>query len=153
MVLSLAGQQYALPVGAVEEIIRAVAVARLPDAPGITEGVIDVRGQFVPVLDVRRCFGLAARAIAPADHFVIARAGTRVVALRGDGPARIERVSTERIRTTGEIVPGISGVAGLVTLPDGIVLIADLAAFLSAAESHALDAALSAYASGDEARR
>ena len=48
LVFHLNAQRYGLPVADVQEVVRAVAVAPLPKAPRIVEGVIDVRGRLVP---------------------------------------------------------------------------------------------------------
>src|SRR5437016_2215466 len=69
----LGGQRYAILAADAVEVQRAVAVARLPRSPPIVEGVIDLRGALVPVLDVRSRFGLPPRPPVPADHLVFAR--------------------------------------------------------------------------------
>lgn len=138
LVLAVGALRCALRMEDVVEVVRAVAVAPLPGAPPICEGVIDVRGDLVPVLDLRRRVGSAPRAAVPEDHFVIARAGARVVALRADGTVWLARVPADAIRDAS----GLSRaeyVVGAATLADGLVVVTDLAAFLSAAESDALD--------------
>ena len=60
LLFELAAQRFAVALGDVIEVVRAVAIRRLPSAPAITLGIIDVRGEIIPVLDVRARFGLAA---------------------------------------------------------------------------------------------
>ena len=48
---------YALPVGAVREIVRAQSVAPLPGAPPLIEGLVDLRGRLIPVVDLARVVG------------------------------------------------------------------------------------------------
>jgi hypothetical protein len=56
VVFEVGGQVYALPALDVHELIRAVAIVPLPRAPAIVEGIINLRGKIVPVLDIRSRF-------------------------------------------------------------------------------------------------
>lgn len=141
VVMLVGAQRCALRLCDVQEIVRAVAVTPLPGAPPITEGVVDVRGDVVPVLDVRQRIGQPPRAVRLDDHFVIARAATRTVALRADGAVTLASVSPEAVRHAAAVTPA-RYVAGFVTLADGLAVVTDLATFLSAAESGAIDRAL-----------
>ncbi|WP_225411912.1 chemotaxis protein CheW [Stigmatella hybrida] len=140
----LEGQRYALPSTDVRELVRAVSLTPLPRAPDVVEGLLNLRGQLLPVLDLRRRFRLPARPLSPADHFIIARAGPREVGLRVDraeGLLPLEPGALDEAPTT---LPGVGYVAGAVKLPDGLVLVHDLKTFLSEAEALALDTALTA---------
>jgi purine-binding chemotaxis protein CheW len=144
--------QYALRADAVAEIIRAVAVTPLPNAPAVIEGLIDLRGRIAPVFDVRLRFGLRSRPVAAADQFIIVRASSRLAALHVDRVldlADVDDGSVEPLQGQVSSSPHIDGVA---LLPDGMALIHDVDAFLSAAEAESLDAALVASAGADRAR-
>ena len=56
--LGVAGEIYAAPVEKVQEILDMRPIARLPQAPANLLGMIDVRGQGIPVLDLRATLGL-----------------------------------------------------------------------------------------------
>lgn len=142
VVFRLGEQRYALALAAVERIVRAAEVTRLPKAPSIVLGVLDVEGRVLPVLDVRQRFGLQDREITPADQFLIARTSLRTVVLVVDEAQEvIERPQAEIIGTR-EIVPGLAQLQGVVRLDDGLVLIHDLEKFLSLDEARALDEAM-----------
>jgi purine-binding chemotaxis protein CheW len=51
------GRSYALEVGQVREIVRSAVVTPLPKAPALIEGVIDLRGSVLPVIDLGRALG------------------------------------------------------------------------------------------------
>ncbi len=143
LIFELAGQRYGLPVSDVREIVRAVPLVLLPGAPGIVEGVINVRGSVVPVLDVRRRFRLPPRPLQHTDHLVIARLAGRPVALRVDRAVGLARLAA----TDVEDLPDLSTTthaSRIAKLPGDLVLIQDLRALLSQAESAALDQALPA---------
>lgn len=141
VVFRLGGQRYAVAAGLVEEIVRVVAGARLPAPPPLVESVIDFHGRLVPVLDVRARFGLSPKAVELSDRLIVARAGARTVALRVDD---VDEVASLISDSPESVAPVLPHVAGLARTPEGIVVIHDLAAFLSAAEGDAVDAALAA---------
>jgi purine-binding chemotaxis protein CheW len=141
LVFELAAVRYAIPLTSVREVVRAVLVTPLPEAPPVIEGVIDVRGELVPVLDLRLRFGHSARALDPDDRLIVAWTGDRLVSMRCERTEWIETVPGDAV---SEPPYGRDGrISGIAQLPDGVVLIQDLAAFLDEAESVALDSALS----------
>jgi len=141
LVFEVEGERWALPAADVRELVRAVAVSRLPGAPRGVDGVIDVRGELVPVLDLRGRLGLPARAVRPDEHFVIAHAG-RTVAIRADRAVEIATIDGSTLADPRAAVPSAAHVSAVARLPEGMVLIHDLRAFLDPAEAGALDAAL-----------
>ena len=146
LVFAVEGERYGVWTEDVREVVRAVAVSRLPGAPPIVHGVIGVRGRLVPVLDLRARFGLPRKEVDPAELFVIADAAGRMVAVRAD---RVEGISwlEEGMMEAPDVGDASSGlVSGAARLGDGMVLVHDLAAFLSAAEAASLDASLAAAA-------
>ncbi|SEU37697.1 chemotaxis protein CheW [Stigmatella erecta] len=140
----LEGQRYALPSMDVRELVRAVSLTPLPRAPDVVEGLLNLRGQLLPVLDLRRRFRLPPRPLSPADHFIIARAGPREVGLRVDRAEGLLTLAPGALDEAPSTLPGVGYVAGAVKLPEGLVLVHDLKTFLSEAEALALDTALTA---------
>lgn len=142
VVFTLAEQRYALRLGSVERVVRAVEITPLPQAPEIVLGVINMQGRVVPVVSVRKRFGLAEREIELSDQFIIARTARRAVALVVDAVhdvvscAEAQRVAAERI------LPGLEHVEGVLKLPDGMILLHDPDRFLSLDEEQALGAAM-----------
>ena len=144
LVFEVGGQRYALPTADVLELVRAVAITPLPDAPAVIEGVVDVRGRVLPVLDIRARFRLPAKALDPSDHFIVASAGPRGVILRVDRATHLALVDEASVQPPQTLGPSATYVAGVAKLEDGLVLIHDLTTFLSAAEAASLEEALRA---------
>jgi len=141
LTFEVGGSRFALPVRLLHEVVRAVAIAPLPKAPPIVEGVINVRGTVVPILDIRQRFGLSPTPVAPEQHLLIAQSGGRVVALRVDRAVDLVSVDEAAIESAARVVPGAEYVAGIAKLPDGLIVIHDLERFLSLEEAGQLDAA------------
>ncbi|MGH7589840.1 MAG: chemotaxis protein CheW [Gemmatimonadales bacterium] len=153
LVFEVAGRRLALPASALHEVVRAVAITPLPKAPPIVEGVVNVRGTLVPALDIRQRFGLPGVPVAPGQHLLIARAGSRTVALRVDRALDLIAVDKSAIASAARVAPGAEYVAGIAKLPDGVLVIHDLERFLSLDEAADIDAALTGEAAGTPARR
>lgn len=126
------------------EVVRAVAIRRLPSAPAISLGIIDVRGEIIPVFDVRLRFGHPHKPLALSDQFVIAQAGPRRVALHVDSALGLQKLSVLAVQDAANLPNELAHVNGVAPTDEGLVLIHDLRGFLSQAEAHALDAALEA---------
>jgi purine-binding chemotaxis protein CheW len=135
--------RYALPLATVARIVRAVETTPLPRAPATVVGVIDVHGEVLPVLNLRRKLQLAEREITPSDHFLIARTERRTLVLVIDRPEAVIEVPAVEIVNTNAIESCPEQFRGIVKLPDGLVLIHDLEKFLSLEEELALNDALS----------
>jgi purine-binding chemotaxis protein CheW len=144
LVFEVEGQRYGLPTTDVRELVRAVTITPLPNAPAVIEGVVNVRGRVLPVLDMRARFRLPARPLDPSDHFIVATAGARGVILHVDGATHLALIDEASIQPSPTLGPSATYVAGVAKLEDGMVLIHDLTTFLSDAEAASLDEALRA---------
>jgi hypothetical protein len=77
VVFNLDEQQYALHLAAVERIVRVAEITPVPKAPAIVLGVINVQGQVIPVINIRKRFRLPDREMSLSDHLIIARTAKR----------------------------------------------------------------------------
>ena len=132
-----------LPASSVQEIVRAIAITALPGAPAIIEGVVNVRGQIVPVVDVRRRLALPAKSLDPSEFLVILQLPPRSFAMRVDDLDDLVEIPAGGAEPSAALSPALRDRAGLAAHPDGVLVIYDPAAFVSQAEAEAVDALLS----------
>jgi purine-binding chemotaxis protein CheW len=92
LIFEIDGQRHGLPAADVQELLAALLVMPLPGAPDGIEGVINLRGEIVPVLDVRKRFGMATKPVALADHFIVVRTSDRALALHVDRAVELARL-------------------------------------------------------------
>lgn len=152
LVFEVEGEVYGVAAERVREIVRAVLPTPLPSAPRVIAGVINYRGDPVPLIDVRARFGKPERPLAPEEAFVILQPlteGARKLALRTDRVRELIRVPHASIVPMDETAPRALYAAGTAVLPSGLLLICDVARFLDQAERMTLAGALGALA--DEA--
>jgi purine-binding chemotaxis protein CheW len=142
IVFSLDGQRFGLTLGAVERVERAVEITPIPRMPDNVLGVVNLRGQIIPVFNMRRRFRFPEREIDPSDQLIFARTQTRPVALLVDAVTVVIEPDVQDVRPATDIFPNLDGIDALVKGPDGLVLIHDLDRFLSHGEDNALAEAL-----------
>jgi purine-binding chemotaxis protein CheW len=135
-------QQYALPLPMVQRVLPMVAVSPLPQAPSIALGVINLHGQVIPVLDIRRRLGFPARDYGLTAHLLVARTSRRILALPVDEVWGVREVAAEAVVPPAAILPHLGHIAGIVVLADGLLVIQDLEALLSLEEEQWLAEAL-----------
>ena len=144
VVFGLDGGRYALPLGAVDRIVRAAHVTPLPRAPSVILGALDVAGSVLPVFSLRRRLRLREQAIRLEDQFLIARSRGRSVVLLIDSAHDVLGLPVTAAVDATTLTTDSSGyIRGVISLPDGMVLIHDLDSFLSPEELYAMDEALS----------
>ena len=138
VLFTLADRRLALPLSAVERVVRVVEITPLPQAPEIVRGVINVGGRVIPVLDIRSRFGLPARPTALSDHLVLANAATRTVALLAESVQGVAAFPEEAVIAGENILPGLEYVRGVVKQDGELILLFDLALLLSREEESLL---------------
>ena len=142
ILLTVDGQTYALHLEAVDRILRMVAVTPLPGAPDAVEGVINIQGEVVPVVSIRRRLGLAERTAGAADSLLVARARSRRLAIIAESVLGVVERPADAIVSTGDLAQRVRHIEGVLKTSDGLVLIQDLDRFFSPEEERSLDLAL-----------
>ena len=139
----IAQEEFALDVLSVQEINRMVEVTRVPKAPYFVEGVINLRGRIIPVLDLRRRFGLPASDRTDDSRIMVVLVRQRMVGLIVD-----EVVEVLRLPKTGiEPPPSVGGAAGaeftqgVGRIDNRLLIVLDLNRLLLPNEQAAMEAA------------
>jgi purine-binding chemotaxis protein CheW len=138
----LGGERFAIRAESVVEVVPSAAVAPLPFAAGVVAGALVVRGDLLPVFDVRGVLRLPERPVAVDDHFVVALAGGRTLALVTEGVEDLVTVGDETLVPAHLLSARGPAGANVAQLEDGTWAVLDLGAFLTAAEQQELDAVL-----------
>ena len=142
VIFTLDELRYALHLTCVERVVRMVEITPLPKAPEIVLGVINMHGEVIPVVDIRKRFRLPIREVNLDDQMMIARTPRRLLALPVDLVKGLAEYSEEEIVVPEKIVAGTEYVEGVLKLPDGLILIHDLEKFLSLEEEKILNGAV-----------
>jgi purine-binding chemotaxis protein CheW len=142
VLFTLDEQRYALYLHAVTRVVRTVEITRLPKVPEIIRGMVNVQGQVIPVVDIRKRFRLPEREPELSDQLIIANTASRSVALVVEAVEGVIEHPGQEMIPPEKILPGMEYIKGVIKLEDGLVLIHDVDKFLSLKEDKELDAAL-----------
>ena len=134
------GEEYAIPILSVHEINRMMEITRVPQAPPFLDGVINLRGKIIPVIDLRTRFGLD-RTDRTAEHrIVVVEVRERVIGFTVDRVNEVLRISSDIV----DDAPAMGGVdadyvRGVGKLDDRLLIMLDLDALFSDQEIDSLE--------------
>jgi purine-binding chemotaxis protein CheW len=108
LVFTLAGRRYAVPLGRTREIVRYRRPTPLPHVPPFLDGVVSVRGEVIPVVNLHARLGLGGAAPARAGRFVVVSApGAGSAALHVGDLVGVLRPSSGELQPLGDPAPMI----------------------------------------------
>ncbi|MDR2104539.1 MAG: chemotaxis protein CheW [Deferribacteraceae bacterium] len=127
---------YGLNIMAVEEIIRMLDITPVPRAPSFVEGIINLRGRIIPVVDLRKRLHITAAPIGGNTRIVVMKVDERRLGFIVD---KVEEVMDIPLSSIGE-APGISPtvkqqyVEGVARMPKGMIILLDILRIFSPEE-------------------
>lgn len=133
-------EEFGIDILKVQEIIRPVEITRVPNAPTYVEGVINLRGRIVPVVDLRKRFGLPRRDHDKNTRIIVVELTDKVVGFMMDAVKEVIRVERSVIEPPPDLAIGIDAhyITGVAKLDDRLLILLDLDEVLSAEEQAAL---------------
>ncbi|MGE3267742.1 MAG: chemotaxis protein CheW [Chloroflexota bacterium] len=142
VVLELAGEAYGVEIGRVEEIIRMQPITRIPNGPAFIEGVTNLRGRVIPVLDLRKRFGLPSSDATRRSRIVVGELGEHTVGLVVDGVSEVLLVGSDSVEPPSTLVTSADSafLRGVAKLEERLILLLDLSRILTRAEQEDLAA-------------
>ncbi len=135
LTFKLADQEYALDIGNVVQVVRMVAVTRAPKAPPHIEGMINLRGKVIPVINLRQRCGLRDEPYDLNTQLLIARFNGRMLALMVDVVSEVLSVAQDGIEPPDQIGPQMKYLSAVGKLGDRLILILDLHTLLTDEEA------------------
>ena len=105
VVFRLRDEEFGLPINQVTRIVRVPEITKVPEAPGFIEGVINLRGDVIAVIDLARQFELPAIAERPASsRIIVAEIGGKPIGLLVDEVPELVRIAKDDIDPPPEIL-------------------------------------------------
>jgi purine-binding chemotaxis protein CheW len=124
----LGDECYGLDIGSVYEIIRFQASTAVPTAPGFVDGVINLRGRIIPVMDLSSRFGMHRAEATKSTRIIVAGTAGMRVGLVVDAVTEVLMLSEEAVEPTPDVVGGRDSayIRGIAKLTDQLVILLDL---------------------------
>jgi purine-binding chemotaxis protein CheW len=132
VVFELAGEHYGVDIAAVEGIIKMQAITAVPRAPACVEGVTNLRGKVLPVLNLRQRFGLPGAAAGAEARIVVVEMNGSAVGMMVDGVSEVLRVPAEAIEPPSPLVTTVDSafLRGIAKVDERLILLLDLSKVL-----------------------
>lgn len=119
-------EEYAVDIARVEEILPAQTVTPLPRAPAYLEGVVNLRGRIVPVIDVRKRLGRESSAAPGREKVMLCKVGQTRVALIVDAVTRVLHVDVAELKPAPPLPGGRPAVLGAYGSGNALTLLFDV---------------------------
>lgn len=104
VIFQLGSEHFGLPIGSVSEVVTAPdKLTKLPKAPSFVDGVMNLRGQVVPVIDQRRRFETKSAGPDRKSRIIIVRIGKSLAGFVVDGVSEVLSVSVDQLRASPQL--------------------------------------------------
>ena len=140
MVFDLADEGYGVDISAVREIIRLQEITQVPRTPEFVEGVINLRGKVIPVIDLRKRFGLTVEAESQDNRIVVVDIGEQHIGVIVDAVKEVLRIPTDSVEPPASVITTADSdyLLGIAKLDSQLIILLDLRMVLSEDEEGAL---------------
>lgn len=140
VVFSIADEVYAVDIHQVKEIIRVPEITRVPRTPDFVEGVVNLRGSVIPVIDLRKRLGFEAGEAGRDQRIVVMEMGEQTVGMIVDSVSEVLQVDVEDIEPPSPYVLSVDSqyIVGIAKVEDRLVILLDADRVLSAEEREAM---------------
>jgi purine-binding chemotaxis protein CheW len=136
VIFELADENYGVDIASVESIIKMEPITVVPRSPSFVEGVINLRGSILPVVDLHKRFKLVVSETAKDARIVVVNIEGVKVGMVVDGVSEVLRISDESIEPPPPMVTNIDSafITGIAKIGDKLVIMLDLDKVLSTRE-------------------
>lgn len=134
-------EEFGVNILKVQEIIRPMEITRVPNAPSFVEGVINLRGRIIPVVDLRKRFGFPPRERDQSTRIVVVELHDKVIGFMTDAVKEVIRIEQNVMEPPPDLAVGIDAhyIQNVAKLDDRLLIMLDLNAVISQEESEALE--------------
>jgi purine-binding chemotaxis protein CheW len=134
-------ETFGLPISMVREIVRVPEITSVPNAPDYIEGVINLRGRIIPIVDLRKRFGEKSFEPNKKNRIVVVELGTRAIGLIVNSASEVLRIPPSDIEEPSNVFQEgeLNYITGVGKLKGRLVILLDLSRILERGELRRLD--------------
>lgn len=141
VIFKLADEEYAVDILQAKEIEKLEQdVTRVPKSPPFVEGVINLRGEIVPIIDLRKRFGLPTRPICPDTRVIIVEINDNQIGMIVDQVVEVFRINVSDIMPAPDITKTVDSyfINGVANIGNRLIVLLNLERTLSQDEAREL---------------
>lgn len=124
----IADQTYAFRIEQIQEIVILTQITKTPQVPIYIEGVANLRGSIIPIVNLRKLFGLAPRPNDAETRTIVVNVGTRTIGCTVDNVTQVLRIGQDAVQPAPETVTsgGANYISGFARLGDELIVLLDV---------------------------
>jgi purine-binding chemotaxis protein CheW len=140
----IGNETYGVRIASVKEIVRVPEITSVPNSPDFVEGVINLRGKIIPVMDLRKRFGLQEIQVDKKNRVLVVELENKLVGLIVSSASEVLKLPPSEIEAPGSVfAEGESSyVTGVGKLKGRLVILLDIARLLRQPEFKKLEEAV-----------
>ena len=144
VVFELGDESYGVDISRVQDINRMQEITEIPHAPESVVGVINLRGRVIPVIDLRKRFGLPEAVHTKDTRIVVVHLEGNLIGVIVDAVSQVLRIPTDIVEPPSPVLAGVDSkyLRGIAKLDDRLVILLDLDFVLSRREQEAISEVL-----------
>jgi len=121
-------ETYGVPIASLHEIVRVTDITAVPDAPAYIEGVINLRGKIVSVIDLRKRFGEKQPSIQKKNRILVVESAGRLTGLIVDSASDVLKIPAEDVEPPPAVFQegGLNCVTGLGKYKNRLIILLDM---------------------------
>ena len=130
---SIGEEEFGVDILKVQEIIRTMEITKVPRAQEFVEGVINLRGKVIPIIDLRRRFGLSSKEYDKHTRIIVIEISNMIVGFVVDSVSEVLRIPAGTVEPPPAVVAGMDSeyISGVGKLHDRLLILLDLDKLLS----------------------
>ncbi len=132
----IANQEYGIDIMKVQEIILMGEITQVPEVPVYIKGVINLRGNVIPIIDLRRRFNLAEEEVNEETRIIVVNVNKKTIGIVVDAVNEVLRTGHSEIEPPPSTIMGLGRdyLKGLIKLEKRLLILLDIDKILSLAE-------------------
>ena len=137
---SIGEEEFGVDILKVQEIIRTMEITKVPRAQEFVEGVINLRGKVIPIIDLRRRFGFTSKEHDKHTRIIVIEINNMIVGFVVDSVSEVLRIPAATVEPPPPVVAGVESeyISGVGKLEDRLLILLDLDKLLSGEDLEAL---------------
>lgn len=140
---SIGEEEFGVDILKVQEIIRIMEITKVPRAQDFVEGVINLRGKVIPIIDLRRRFGFVSKEHDKHTRIIVIEINNMIVGFVVDSVSEVLRIPAATVEPPPPVVAGVESeyISGVGKLEDRLLILLDLDKLLSSEDLEAFSQA------------
>lgn len=141
LTLTLGDEEYGVAILNVQEIRGYETVTKIANAPSFIKGVINLRGEIVPIVDMRIKFGLSSVTYNALTVVIVLNVSNRIIGMVVDGVSDVITLTNDQIRVPPEMGAALDTkyIIGMGTIDDRMIILVDIQKLMSAEDMALFD--------------